>query len=110
MSLRSRQMVQSARTPPSTFLFLLFSFQTARSRSATFTRSFRPRNSQTHPTTIRNRRPAGCQFTHLDEELQRRKRAPVPTALAAPRQLLGLYARPSALVNARVNKLSQHRR
>src|SRR5579871_4057383 len=62
-------MVRSARTPPSTFLFLLFSFQTARCRSTTFTRSIRPRNLQTHPTTIRNRRPVGCQFTHLDEEL-----------------------------------------
>jgi hypothetical protein len=36
------KMVRSARTPPSTFLFLLFSFQTARSRSATFTRNSIP--------------------------------------------------------------------
>ena len=103
------KIVRSARTPPSTFLFLLFSFQTARSRSATFTRYFRPWNLQTHPTTIRNRRLVGCQFTHLNEELQRRKRAPVPTAMAAPRQWMGLYARPSTLVNVRVNKLSQVR-
>jgi len=41
-SLRLRILVRSARTPPSTFLFLLFSFQTARSRSATFTRNSIP--------------------------------------------------------------------
>jgi hypothetical protein len=63
-----------------------------------------PPDDDSQPTDL----PAANSLISM-RSFQRRKRAPVPTAMAAPRQLLGLYARPSALVNARVNKLSQHR-